>query len=144
MGERGPKGKYGHISCPNEACSLYALTERDNIVSRGTYETRSGDVVRKFQCTRCDRVFNSRTGTAYEGIHCSEKDFNDAVNCLTEGAGIRGTGRIVGHTKDTVQSWCARAGRQCAAVNDALEDDMDPSYIQFDELTATVKKNHRE
>ena len=143
MGARGPKPKYTDVSCPNETCSFFALTERDNIRSRGTYETKSGDIVRKFECTNCKRVFNSRTGTAYQWIHSSPKDLDLAVSSLNEGSGIRATGRIVGHSKDTIQKWCMRSGIHCARVSTSAEDEVEASYIQFDELTAFVKKNQR-
>jgi len=141
MGARGPKPKHTDVSCPNEECKLFGLLGSENIISRGTYCTKSGDEVRKFVCTRCGRVFNSRTGTAYEKLRCSQRDFDIAAKALCEGAGIRATGRILGHTKDTVQKWSVRSGRQCAAVSAALEDDVCESYLQFDEMTVTLKKN---
>jgi hypothetical protein len=88
-------------------------------------------------------VFNSRTGTAYERIHCSQRDFDIAVKALNEGVGLRAAGRITDHTKDTIQKWNVKAGRQCAAVSDVLEDRVDPSYMEFDEMTTILKKNRR-
>jgi len=143
MGARGPKPKHTDVSCPNENCKLYALTGRGNVVSRGTYVTKGGDRVRKFACTRCGRVFNSRTGTAYEDLRSPQRDFEIAAKALCEGTGIRATGRVVGHTKDTIQKWNARCARQCAAVSGALEEDVDSSYLQFDEMMTVLKKNHR-
>ena len=141
MGARGPKPKHTEVSCPNEECKLYGLTDRGNITSHGTYRTKSGDEVRKFICRRCGRVFNSRTGTAYEHLHCSQREFDIAMRALNEGAGIRATGRITDHSKDTVQKWAVKSDRQSAAVSAALEDDVCDSYLQFDEMTATLKKN---
>jgi len=143
MGERGPKPRHTGISCPNTECTLYGMTGKGNVTSHGTYLTKSGDEIRKFICRRCGRVFNSRTGTAYEGIHCSQRDFDVAVKALNEGVGVRAAGRITDHTKDTIQKWSIRSGRQCAAVSGVLENNVDPSYMEFDEMTTVLKKNRR-
>jgi transposase-like protein len=111
------------------------------VISRGTYRTKAGDEVRKFECKRCGRVFNSRTGTAYEHIHAPQREFDICANALCEGMGIRAAARVLGISKDTVQKWSAKCAGQCGGVAAALEDDLASRNIQFDEMTATLKKN---
>lgn len=64
MGLRGPKPKFDDISCTNEECGLYGITEEANIVGNGTYQTKSGSV-RKYICRSCVRVFCDRTNNAF-------------------------------------------------------------------------------
>ena len=97
MGARGPKPKFQNVSCPNEECPLFGITGAGNVVSRGTRTTRSGDEVRIFRCTRCGFNFNSRTGTAYEHLHCSQDEFDDVCLHFTKGNGIRDTATLTNH-----------------------------------------------
>ena len=38
--------------------------------------------------------------------------------------------------------WNRRAGRQCRGVSAALEDDLRPANLQFDELTAMIEEKY--
>lgn len=138
MGARGPKAKYTDVSCPNENCPLFGITGKGNVVSRGTRTTKSGDEVRIFRCNRCGFNFNSRTGTAYQHLHCSQDEYDDACKHLVKGCGIRDTADLTSHSPVTIIKWTKRAGRQCRGVSMAHEDDMRPANLQFDELTAMI------
>lgn len=140
MGERGPKPQFTDISCPNAKCKKYGHLNEGNIVGNGTYETSAG-TVRKYICRECGTVFNSRTGTAYEGIRSSQDKFDLVVKCLNEGMGIRATARTVGCSVNTVKSWTVRSGDQAKAVMKKMESDLTPRGVQFDEMSGTLKKN---
>ena len=71
MGKRGKAPKYEDVFCTNHACSLHGKTKQGNIVSNGTYSTKSGRV-RKFICRNCGNVFNDRTGTVFSDLRTAE------------------------------------------------------------------------
>ena len=139
MGERGPKHKFSEISCPNEYCRKYGICGDGNIVGNGTHETKGG-TVRKFICKECGRNFNSRTGTAYEGLRSPHREMDIVVMSLNEGLGIRATSRVTKHTPQTVMRWLERAEIQCRRVGETSEIDLPSENIQMDELWTVVKK----
>ncbi|MBO4220020.1 MAG: IS1 family transposase [Clostridia bacterium] len=140
MGERGPKQKYTDVSCPNEECEYYGVLGEGNIVANGTYKTKSG-TVRKFKCKACGRVFNDRTGTAYEYTHLSKEEHNLIVACQANGLSVRRTAEVVGCTPKTVLKRTSKGGKHAAKVSAALESKgVRPQALQFDELLYTLKK----
>ena len=140
MGERGPKQKFTEISCPNEECKYFGKLGEQNIVANGTYQTRSG-TVRKYKCKECGRVFNDRTGTAYEYTHLTREQHNLIMACQANGVGVLRTADIVGCTPRTVQKRTKRGGEHAAKVSKALESGgVRPEVLQFDEMLYTLKK----
>lgn len=140
MGERGPKQQFSDVSCPNANCKKCGRINEGNIIGNGTYETSAG-TVRKFICKECGHVFNSRTGTAYEGIRSSEDKFDLVIRCLNDGMGIRATARTAGCSPNTVKKWIERSGSQARSVSIVFEKGLCPQGIQFDEMSGTLKKN---
>ena len=139
MGERGPKSQFTNISCTNPKCRLYGRTGEGNIVGNGTYEA-CGQISQKYICRECGHYFNSRTETAYDGLRTNADKFDLAIKCLNEGMGVRATARTVGCSVSTVQRWTVRASVQAAAVSSSFENNLDPSGMQFDEMSGTLKK----
>ena len=140
MGERGPKQKFTDISCPNEKCRKYGRTGGDNIIANGTYETKSG-VVRKYICKECGRVFNDRTGTAYQGIHTTSSKFDLVMACVANGFSVRRTAHVVGCSTKTVVELTKKGGHHASKVSESLESDgIEPVCLQFDEMLYTLKK----
>jgi len=121
-------------------CKKYDLVNEGNVVGNGTYETSAG-TVRKFICRECGQVFNSRTGTAYEGLRSSQDKFDLVVKCLNEGMGVRATARTAGCSVNTVKKWTSRSGHQAKAVMERFEHDLAPDGVQFDVMMGTLKKN---
>lgn len=140
MGERGPKKSFSDVSCPNPSCKLFGRLDGDNIVANGTYKTDAGPV-RKFICRRCGRVFNERTGTAYEGIRSSPDMFDKCIRMLNSGMSVRAVAGNLGCSKDTVLRWSHAAGIQSENVSSKMESDLEPESVQMDEAWAIVKKN---
>lgn len=140
MGARGQKQSYTEISCPNEKCPHYGMLGKQNIVGNGTYETKTG-TVRKYICRTCGRVFNDRTGTAYQRTHLTEQQYNLIVSCQANGVGVRRTAAIAECSPTTVQSVVRRAGSHVSKVSQAVESGgVAPEVLQFDELQYTLKK----
>ena len=139
MGLRGPKQKFLDISCPNEECKYFGKLGEQNIIANGTYQTKSG-TVRKYKCKECGRVFNDRTGTAYEYTHLTREEHNLIMACQANGVGVRGTANIVHCTPKTVLKRSKRGGDHAAKVSKALESKgVRPEVVQFDELIYTLK-----
>lgn len=143
MGSRGPKPKTVDVSCPNESCFYYGKLSQGNVTSRGSWTNKSGDVVRKYCCTHCGCCFSSRTGTPYQGSHLSKEEFNDIVGRIVNGEGIRQAARSSGHNKNTIMRIQRTSSLQCKETMSVLENDLELRSLQFDELTAVVKKNLR-
>ena len=142
MGARGPKPKYKDVSCPNELCSSYAVCGEGNIIANGTYSTQGGPA-RKYICKTCRRTFNSRTGTAYEGIHGPHDKFDLVADCVSNGVSVRRAAKIAKCSPSTVVRWTDKAGYHTAKVADSIETGLRPEVVEFDEMTYVLKKNRR-
>lgn len=140
MGVRGPKSQFTDVSCTNPKCRFYGKTNEGNIVGNGTYEA-CGQISQKFICRECGHHFNSRTDTAYSGLRSDADRFDLAMKCINEGMGVRATARTVGCSISTVQRWTLRAAAQAEAVNRSFDMNLEPSGMQFDEMSGTLKKN---
>ena len=139
MGKRGKTPKYDNVFCTNEKCSLYGKTKKGNIVSNGTYTTKSGRV-RKFICRTCGSVFNERTGTVFFDLRTPEDKVILALKLLLKGMSVRGIAEVLGSKPDTVLSWLRRAAEHSEQVDNFLIRDLKVSKVELDELWTFVKK----
>lgn len=139
--KRGPKPKFLDIRCPNPDCKHHGKKGLGNIVSNGTYRTRSTGKARLFLCRTCGKAFSSRTGTAFFGLRSPKKKVLMGLKLLAEGLGLRGTSRVLEVKLDTVRGWLSMAARHCEQVSDMLLRDLRLSQVQVDELWTFVKKN---
>ena len=139
MGKRGKVPKYGEVFCINSACSLYGKTKQGNIVSNGTYSTKSGRI-RKFICRNCGNTFNGRTGTVFFDLRTSDEKVILALKLLLKGMSVRGIAEVLGSKPDTVLSWLRRAAEHSEEVDTFLLRDLRVSKVELDELWTFVKK----
>ena len=139
--KRGPKPKYLGIACPNPKCKQYGKKGLSNVVSNGTYRTRSTGKARLFLCRTCGKAFSSRTGTAFFDLRSPRKKMLMGLRLLAEGLGLRGTSRVLEIKLDTIRRWLATAALHCEQVSDMLVRDLNLSQVQVDELWTFVKKN---
>ena len=139
--KRGPKPKYLDITCPNPKCKQYGKKGLGNVVSNGTYRTRSTGKARLFLCRTCGKAFSSRTGTAFFDLRSPRKKVLMGLRLLGEGLGLRGTSRVLEIKLDTIRRWLATAALHCEQVSDMLVRDLNLSQVQVDELWTFVKKN---
>ncbi len=138
---RGPKPKYLDIVCPNPKCKQYDKKGLGNVVSNGTYRTRSTGKARLFLCRTCGKAFSSRSGTAFFDLRSPRKKVLMGLRLLAEGLGLRGTSRVLEIKLDTIRRWLATAALHCEQVSDMLVRDLNLSQVQVDELWTFVKKN---
>jgi transposase-like protein len=139
MGKRGKAPKYDDVFCTNRACSLYGRTKQGNIVSNGTYPTKSGRV-RKFICRTCGNIFNGRTGTVFFDLRTPEDTVILAIKLLLKGMSVRGIGEVLGSKPDTILSWLQRAAEHSEQVDAFLLRDLKVKKVELDELWTFVKK----
>ncbi len=139
--KRGPKPKFLDISCPNPNCNHHAKKGLGNVVSNGTYRTRSTGKARLFLCRTCGKAFSSRTGTAFFGLRSPKKKVLMGLKLLAEGLGLRGTSRVLEVKLDTIRGWLSTAALHCEQVSNMLLRDLRLSQVQVDELWTFVKKN---
>ena len=139
MGKRGKAPKYDDVFCTNHTCSLYGKTKHGNIVSNGTYSTKSGRV-RKFICRTCGNVFNDRTGTFFFDLRTPEDKVILALKLLLKGMSVRGIAEVLGSKPDTVLFWLRRAAEHSEEVDAFLLRDLKVSKVELDELWTFVKK----
>ena len=138
---RGPKPKYLDITCPNPKCKQYGKKGFGNVVSNGTYRTRSTGKARLFLCRTCGKAFSSRSGTAFFDLRSPRKKVLMGLRLLAEGLGLRGTSRVLEIKLDTIRRWLATSALHCEQVSDMLVRDLNLSQVQVDELWTFVKKN---
>ena len=139
--KRGPKPKYLGIACPNPKCRRHGQKGLGNVVSNGTYRTRSTGKARLFLCRTCGKAFSSRTGTAFFDLRSPKKKVLKGLQMLAEGLGLRGTSRVLEVKLDTIRRWLAVSASHCEQVSDMLVRDLNLSQVQVDELWTFVKKN---
>ncbi len=139
--KRGPKPKYLDATCPNPKRKHHGKKGLGNVVSNGTYRTRSTGKARLFLCRTCGKAFSSRTGTTFFALRSPKKKVLMGLRLLAEGLGLRGTSRVLEIKLDTIRRWLAVAALHCEQVTDMLLRDLKLSQVQVDELWTFVKKN---
>ena len=66
-----------------------------NIVGHGWFVTKSGRR-RRYRCTVCGGTLSTNTGTAYRGLRCSRREFDQVTSLRVEGVSISATARVTG------------------------------------------------
>ena len=139
LGKRGPRPKFSDVTCPNEECERYGLTDQGNVVGNGTYKTKSGRV-RKYICRTCGKVFCDRSNTMFYDLRTSEDKIVLALKLVTKGMSQRSTAEVLGVCPKSVSTWISRASDQSEAVSDVYLKDLKVSKVEMDELWTFVGK----
>ena len=87
-----------------------------NIVGHGWFVTKSGRR-RRYRCTVCGGTLSTNTGTAYRGLRCSRREFDQVASLRVEGVSISATARVTGHSRTTIARWLERAATAAACFN---------------------------
>ena len=90
-----------------------------NIVGHGWFVTKSGRR-RRYRCTVCGGTLSTNTGTAYRGLRCSRREFDQVASLRVEGVSISATARVTGHSCTTIARWLERAATAAACFNHRL------------------------
>ena len=100
-----------------------------NIVGHGWFVTKSGRR-RRYRCTVCGGTLSTNTGTAYRGLRCSRREFDQVASLRVEGVSISATARVTGHSRTTIARWLERAATAAACFNHRLLRDFDVIELQ--------------
>ena len=113
-----------------------------NIVGHGWFVTKSGRR-RRYRCTVCGGTLSTNTGTAYRGLRCSRREFDQVASLRVEGVSISATARVTGHSRTTIARWLERASTAAACFNHRLLRDFDVIELQADELCTFIGSKRR-
>ena len=108
-----------------------------NIVCHGWFNTESGRR-RRYRCKRCGATLSTNTGTAYSGLRCSRKAFDQVDSLRVEGVSISATARVTGHSRNTIARWLERAARAAESFTRHILRDFPILELQADELFTFV------
>ena len=108
-----------------------------NLVGYGSFATKSGRRQR-YRCTVCRGTLSTNTGTAYSGLHCTRREFENVASLRVEGVSISATARVTGHSRNTVARWLERASTAARRFNDKMVRDFDLIELQADELCTFI------
>ena len=92
--------------CPNAKCAEHGRRGAGNLVVCG----RSGRANRLLRCRRCQGRFAESKGTVFFRAHLPGETVVSILSHVTEGVGMRKTGRLVGVKEDTVIRLAKLAG----------------------------------
>jgi transposase-like protein len=130
--------------CPNLHCKHYGLRDCGNVVKAGTYTKKSSHEKRQMlKCSVCGHRFSETQNTIFAGSHYSDNTIRNIIVCISEGNGIRATARMLGLSKDGVNSVVLKAGHYAEVMLSNLLHSLHLNECQMDELWAFVhKKKH--
>ena len=105
------------------ACATPACDNRGkpclNIVGYGSFATKSGRR-RRYRCTVCRGTLSANTGTAYSGLRCTRREFDQVASLRVEGVNISATARVTSHSRNTIARWLKRASNAAERFNDRI------------------------
>ena len=108
-----------------------------NIVGYGSFATKSGRR-RRYRCRVCRGTLSTNTGTAYRGLRCTRREFDQVASLRVEGVSISATARVTGHSRNTIARWLDRASTAAAHFNRRMLRDFDIIELQADELCTFI------
>ena len=108
-----------------------------NIVGYGSFATKAGRRQR-YRCTVCRGTVSTNTGTAYSGLRCTRREFEQVASLRVEGVSLSATARVTGRSRNTVARWLERASTAAKRFNDRTLRGFDLIELQADELCTFV------
>ena len=113
-----------------------------NIVGHGWITTKSGRRPRH-RCKICRGTVSLNTGTAYHGLRCGRREFDQVASLRVEGVSISATARITGRSRNTVTRWLDRASSAAARFNRHILRNFEVRELQADELYTFIGSKRR-
>ena len=108
-----------------------------NIVGYGSFATKAGRRQR-YRCTVCRGTLSTNTGTAYSGLRCTRREFDQVASLRVEGMSISATARVTGHSRNTIVRWLERASTAAKRFNHRMLRGFDLMELQADELCTFI------
>jgi len=113
-----------------------------NIGGHGWFTTKSGRR-RRYRCKICGATVSTNTGTAYSGLRCTRREFDQVASMRVEGVSISATARLTGRSRNTVARWLERASRAAELFNRRMLRDFEVVELQADELYTFIGSKSR-
>ena len=107
------------------------------IVGPGSFPTKWGRRWR-YRCTVCGGTVSTHTGTAYSGLRCARREFDQVASLRVEGVSIAATARVTGHARHTIARWLARASPAAKRFTQRMLRDFEIIELQADELCTFI------
>ena len=111
------------------------------IGGHGWFTTKSGRR-RRYRCKICGATVSTNTGTAYSGLRCTRREFDQVASLRVEGVSISATARLTARSRNTVARWLERASRAAERFNRQMLRDFEIVELQADELHV-VTEHHK-
>ena len=128
------------------ACARPACDNRGksglNIVGYGSFATKAGRRQR-YRCTVRRGTVSTNTGTAYSGLRCTRREFEQVASPRVEGVSLSATARVTGHSRNAVARWLERASTAATRFNDRMVRGFDLIELQADELCTFVGNKNK-
>ena len=128
------------------ACVTSGCDNRGNpglhIEGYGSFATKSGRRQR-YRCTVCRGTLSTNTATAYRGLRCTRREFDQIARLRVEGMSISATARVTGHSCNTIARWLERASTAAKRFNHRMLRGFDLIELQADELCAFVGNKNK-
>ncbi len=113
-----------------------------NIGGHGWFTTKSGRR-RRYRCKICGGTVSTNTGTAYSGLRCTRREFDQVAAMRVEGVSISATARLTGRSRNTVARWLERASAAAERFNRRMLRDFEIVELQADELYTFIGSKSR-
>jgi len=131
-------------ACQNPECTLHNKTNKDNIISYGTYRSKAGVLSRRFICKECGKSFSHRTaGVFFDlfGLRSPEEKILMALKYLVKGMPLQNVAKNIGIKSQTVQHWLKVISEQSEKIDAILIKEYNVSPAKLAVLWSFVKKN---
>ena len=128
-------------ACSNPGCENFGK-RGINIGSHGWFTTKSGRR-RRHRCKICGRTASTNTGTAYSGLRCTRREFDQVASLRVEGVSVSATARLTSRSRNTVARWLERASTAAERFNRRMLRDFEIVELQADELYTFIDSKSR-
>jgi len=129
------------VACSKPGCSNFGQAGA-NIVCHGWFTTKLGRR-RRYRFKSCGATLSTNTGTAFSGLRCSRKAFDQVASLRVDGVSLSATARVTGHSRNTIRRWLERASMAAERFNQQMLRDFPILELQADELFTFVGSNRR-
>ncbi len=107
-----------HFCCQNSDCPDHGRRDAGNLSVCDRYGKHRQ--YRLLYCRTCKARSSERQGTPLYRSHLPEETVTSVLDHVSEGCGVRQTGRLVGVHRDTVMRYSRLAGGHAEAAHDEL------------------------
>ena len=114
------------------------LTETRALSAQGEKRALVGNLTMPYRCTVCRGTLSTNTGTAYSGLRCTRREFDQVASLRVEGMSISATARVTGHSRNTIAHWLERASTAAKRFNHRMLRGFDLMELQADELCTFI------